>query len=378
VAGLTFSADGTRVLSASADQSVRIWDADALSETAFLKGHTSEIWSIALSPDGRRAATGGKDHLVKIWDARFRERATGSKVFPEFRRVVFSRDLSTVLTVDEERRWKIRDSETLGAIGEIALPSSAAIRGDESIDLAGNFLAIRQTNGTVQIWSSPAGRLVKVLPVADSTGGPILSRDGERMAFTSANRRVIHVVALPDGEQIASLEIDRPQWPLALSPDGDRLIAGLPDNDDLIIWEVQASRSSTYAMSLSGENQTVTFSADGKMLAAVGGAGFVNLFDVTDSGLAPRWRVNADLMGLFAACFSPKGDRLAVVSGAGVIWLCDTATGQELGTLKVAKAMWSRSMFSPSGNNLLVYADNRLHLYQALARSEIATIGEKP
>ncbi|KAI0342215.1 WD40 repeat-like protein [Trametopsis cervina] len=36
--------------------------------TEELKGHTNEIWALALSPDGRLLASGGKDRRVGVWD----------------------------------------------------------------------------------------------------------------------------------------------------------------------------------------------------------------------------------------------------------------------------------------------------------------------
>ncbi|HVR36994.1 MAG TPA: protein kinase, partial [Methylomirabilota bacterium] len=364
VAGLAFSRDGHHLFSVSSDQSVRIWETGAWEEVAFLKGHTNEIWSVGLSPDGRRLATGGKDNLIKLWDTQFRGRATDSKVFPDYRKVVFSRDSSTLLSIDPDGRWTIRDSEIVGEVSEFPVPTSVPIR--DFIDLAAGVLAITHTNGTVQVWNVPAGRLMKIVPEADPAWAPVLSPDGERLAFTSSMEpQVIRVVALSSSEEIASLRSGRAQLPRAFSADGTLLIATPSNSDDLILWNVRTSRSSQHEAALREQTQTICFSPDGSMLAAVGGLGLVNLFDVTNSDLQLRWRVNPDLLGLFGACFSPDGRRLAVVSSTGVIWLCDTSTGQEVGTLKTAKGMWSNATFSPSGNNLLVHVAEKLHLYQA-------------
>ena len=70
--------------------------------------------------------------------------------------------------------------------------------------------------------------------------------------------------------------------------------------------------------------------------------------------------------------FSPSGDRLAVVSGGtGEVWLCDATTGQEVGRLKCLPGMRLQVRFSPKGNNLFVYSDKTLQIYEAPSISEI-------
>jgi len=65
---VTFSNDG-RLLSGSADRTVRLWDVATRKELRRYEGHTDEILSVALSPNGRQAASGGKDQSVRIWDS---------------------------------------------------------------------------------------------------------------------------------------------------------------------------------------------------------------------------------------------------------------------------------------------------------------------
>jgi WD40 repeat protein len=52
VTSAAFSPDGSRIVTASFDKTVRIWDAATAKEIAVLRGHEGAVWPAAFSPDG--------------------------------------------------------------------------------------------------------------------------------------------------------------------------------------------------------------------------------------------------------------------------------------------------------------------------------------
>ena len=63
-----FSGDGKRVVTASGDQTARIWDAESGQEIAVLKIHTGVVLSAAFSGDSKRVVTASDDKTARIWD----------------------------------------------------------------------------------------------------------------------------------------------------------------------------------------------------------------------------------------------------------------------------------------------------------------------
>jgi WD40 repeat protein len=65
-----FSLDGSRIVTASADNTARIWDAASAKQIAVLRGHEGIVYYAVFSPDGSRIVTASADNTARIWDVR--------------------------------------------------------------------------------------------------------------------------------------------------------------------------------------------------------------------------------------------------------------------------------------------------------------------
>ena len=67
---VTFSPDGSKIISGSDDKTIRVWDASTGVEMLSpLQGHDSGVSSIAFSPDGSKIISGSEDHTIRVWGA---------------------------------------------------------------------------------------------------------------------------------------------------------------------------------------------------------------------------------------------------------------------------------------------------------------------
>ncbi|KAE9390029.1 WD40 repeat-like protein, partial [Gymnopus androsaceus JB14] len=70
VRAVTFSPDGTKIVSGSNDKTIRIWNATTSAQIGDpIEGHDDWVYSVAFSPDGTRIVSGSHDKILRIWDA---------------------------------------------------------------------------------------------------------------------------------------------------------------------------------------------------------------------------------------------------------------------------------------------------------------------
>ena len=69
VTGAVFSPDGKRLITASSDGAIKIWDATTGQELLSLRGKTEGGAGLAISPDGRRISA-GNGSSVQVWEGK--------------------------------------------------------------------------------------------------------------------------------------------------------------------------------------------------------------------------------------------------------------------------------------------------------------------
>ena len=68
VDGVAVTPDGDKVISASDDLTLKVWDLKSGKELRTLRGHTDSVNGVAVTPDGGNVISASHDQTLKVWD----------------------------------------------------------------------------------------------------------------------------------------------------------------------------------------------------------------------------------------------------------------------------------------------------------------------
>jgi WD40 repeat protein len=257
--------DSRRVLSASNDKTVRMWDAATGNHLATFSGHTSFVCSLSVSNDGELLATGGAD--------------------------------GTIITFN------------LPAAGITARLHHGAADAKVSWGPMASQLASGGADGQIRIWTIPTYNCYTVLPIHK---GPILKvvtlNDNDRIISVSADKTVA-VCSISARACICIFEGHTGEVnSAAVSPDKHWLVSASEDRS-LRMWDLA---SGDCLATLYGHDDIVwrvAISPDGRLIASGSADYTVRLWDVDRRQCLQELR-HPDCVAAMA--FSTDGRRLAV------------------------------------------------------------------
>jgi WD40 repeat protein len=328
---VSFSPDGTRVLTASPDATARVLDATTGGDVFSLR-HRFEVHDSTYSPDGRFIVTGSADGLASIWNA-----ADGKNI-------------------GNLNHWEDKDCGS----GLTNIESSV---GRVSVSPDSRRVLTRGRIGR-RLWSlaspgQPVCEGATVLDAYDPSATYGLSM--EETGFT--------IVTIADGKTYLHIEGQSALVPgIAFAPDGKQVLAGFRDGR-VELWNLETKTKKELRLpanegigltAFDGAGAAVVFTSNGEEIA---------IWDVERS--TADWRIPLALLGpgaeATAIVTGPPVTRTTLTSGQVLIalfnqrkpsagargLLIDRKTGGVLAQLLHPSGPIVRASFSPDGRRLV-------------------------
>jgi WD40 repeat protein len=292
VEGLAVSPDGRTAASASRDGTLKVWDIASRRQVGETVEAMGGFACVAYAPGGKVLAAGGfAGDLVLVEGRVKRVLQASSASGAAIRAVAFAPDGTSVATGSDDgmvRVWDVASGRVSYALEDHV---RAAVRPNfvtgESLPTTlqglafapnGRMLASIRSNGQVTLWDTSSGRIRRqisggcgalwsvafspdgrVLALGGSQGIALLDVEGDRSRrCPSVAGRVTSIRYLPNGTTLTSASSDgidlwevsgdpvhlrrlesggKPVKPLAVSPDGTRIVVGTADGG-VLSWNL--------------------------------------------------------------------------------------------------------------------------------------------
>jgi WD40 repeat protein/tetratricopeptide (TPR) repeat protein len=344
------SLDGTRLLSASRDTTLKVWDPRTGQEMVTLSGHTGWLWACAFSPDGTRVVSRSVDGTIRLWDV-----ASGGAIASievdagVMEDCLFSPDGSRFVSPGIETStlqvWEAATGTPVTTLGHGAEVDCCAFSPD------GTRIASGSEDRTLKLWDPSEGREISTLArySGNRAGHCVFTPDGRHLLTVHSGTLRLWDVGKGSESAVMVHSEGQPIRSFAISPDGTRIASGGQDGR-VVLWDRASGEQAAVLTGHADQVMACAFSPSGDLLLSGSADGIVMVWEATATAAEDPDPAHA--LGVAGCAFSPDG-RLILTHGGveGGVRLWDATTGSE--HAKLAGHSWVHcAAFSPDGSRI--------------------------
>ncbi|MDF3042657.1 MAG: hypothetical protein K0Q71_5363, partial [Thermomicrobiales bacterium] len=364
----SFSPEGTRIVSGSEDATLRVRDAASGAEGLVLRGHEGPVWATEFSPDGARIVSGSADNTVRMWDAtsgveqlvlRGHERAIFAARFsPDGTRIVSGSDDTTL------RVWDAASGAEKLVLGGHEGPVWAAGFSPDGARIVSGSL-----DNTVRVWDAASGVEQLVLRGHEDWLRAVgFSPDGARIVSGSDDTTLRIWDAASGAEQLVLRGHHGPVWAAEFSPDGARIVSGSFDNT-VRLWKTASEAELLVLRGHEGAVLKVGFSPDGTRVVSGSSDSTARVWNAASAVEQLVLRGHEGF--IWAAEFSPDGARVVSGSFDNTVRVWSAASGAEELVLRGHEGFVFAAGLSPDGTRIVSGSDDTtLRVWDAASGAE--------
>ncbi|KAJ0133904.1 NADH-dependent flavin oxidoreductase nadA [Fusarium oxysporum f. sp. albedinis] len=325
VNSVSFSHGSTMVASASDDETVRIWDVKMGKCQHVLEGHNDLVYAVSFSHDSTMVASASYDKTVRIWDVKTGKcehvlEGHSDLVYS----VSFSHDSTMVASASWDTAVRIWDAKT-GKCEHILKGHSHGVN-CMMFSHESTMVASASPDKTVRIWDVKTGKCEHVLEGhCGYVNSAVFSHDSTMVASASDDKtvRIWNVktgkcehVLVGHSSLVNSVSFSH----------GSTMVASASDDETVRIWDVKVGKSEHVLEGHSEEVKSVSFSHGSTMVASASPDKTVRIWDVKTGKCEHVLEGHNDLV--YSVSFSHDSTMVASASYDKTVRIWDLKTGK--------------------------------------------------
>ncbi len=387
------SGDGNTGVLNVGEPDVVIWDKVTNQEIKRLHAPTTTTLAASLNQDGTKLLITAQDGALQLWDV-----TTGTSIrtlrYPstKFASSVFSSDGKTAITGSADGYLYFWDIETppvreKAHIGDGEVKQAAFLPSDQILTFGSALVNNGKHESRLEVWDMKTNKAIRTfgaghvfMPMTMAVSpdgkfaltGTVRDAPGVAAVAPSTNDSVI-VWNIETGQEVQRFETKLNILGLAFEPhsgkDGQPYLVAIPQDNDVVLRNVESGEIVRTFKGHTRSASGLSFSPDGRVLAAIGHDGHLILWDATTGVINQQIDVKGD--SPFAA-FSADGRLIAVTDDKNDIVVFDSTTGKEAYRLKGHQNRVNSFAFSADGKLALSGSmDDSMILWDVVSHSII-------
>ena len=309
-----FSPAGDIILTASDDNTSRLWRAKTGEQRAILEGHKGPVYSAVFSPTGDAILTASEDNTAQLWDPKTGEQRAILKGHkgPVYS-AVFSPSGNAILTASGDNTAQLWDPKT-GEQRAILEGHKGAVY-SAVFSPSGDAILTVSVDNIARLWDPKTGEQRAIL---EGHKGPlysaVFSPSGDAILTAASSDNTPRLWDPKTGEQRAILEGHKgPVYSAVFSPSGDAILTVSVDNIARL-WDPKTGKQTATLQGHRGPVYKAVFSPSGDVILTASGDSTARIWDPVTREEKIRLYTEKEI-NLFAVNFSPLGDTVIALSG---------------------------------------------------------------
>jgi len=373
VRGVAMDADGQFIVSASLDKTLKFWNLSSGRELLTLRGHVDSVRGVAMSAAGRRAVSTSSDGTLILWDLdNGRKLRTLQGHTDSVKGVAVSADGRQAVSASEDTTLKVWDLE-IGRELRTLKGHSGSVRG-VAVDSDWQVAVSASSDTTLKVWNLETGHELRTLQGHSNWVNSVAISADARRAVSASDDNTLKIWDLGSGREVRTLQgHSAAVRGVAVSADGQRAVSA-SDDKTLKVWSLDCGREiGPLFQGHSNWVNGIAVSKDRRRAVSASLDKTLKVWDLDTGREIHILRGHSD--SVWAVAISTDGRRAISASWDKTLKVWDLDSGLELQTIRGHSNSVRGVALSADGRRAIsASSDKTLRIWDLDSGSELRTI----